>query len=130
MRITILPVLTSCVCVLFLCVLLCVFLFSYSRVISREGHYTGESPDHPESSVGVDLKLNPSSGKSELAVGLKHQRHTFSYHAAINTEPRVELAIDMDTIAAAPLRMGFAASMPYGKADEPATFAVSLTMQL
>lgn len=126
----------------FVCCLLCAALLlfaavrviSYCREIHREGPLqpdeAGSIPDLT-SVLGADLKVNPSSGKSDLTVGIKHSRHSYNYHAAINTEPRVEFTADFEPLAGAPVRLGMCASVPYtGKAEDVASFGISMTLQL
>src|SRR5690606_28184473 len=97
--------------------------FSWMKQISEQPHvYTSMgAPGHPpvHSHIGTEFVYNSASGKSDVAVGVRHQRHTFSYHVAFHLAPRVDVAVQFQPLQAAPVHIEMSASVPYDGSAEP-----------
>ena len=82
------------------------------------------------SEVGVETFFNGQSQKSDVAIGLRHTRHTFSYHASLSAAPVLSLDVQMEPIANMPsMKFGINAAVPLDSAND-AQIGISFMFQL
>jgi len=91
--------------------------------------YAAQGMPPVRSEVGVETFYNAGSQKSDVAIGVRHTRHTFSYHAALSAAPVLSLDVQMEPIANMPsMKFGLNAAVPYDGSAEP-SFGVSFMWQ-